>query len=102
MPIRVKKLTPIHAGEVLRTVLDDAGIAANALALALRIPANRLTAIINGQRSISAGTALRLARYFGTSAQMWMNLQSRYDLEAAEDTLGERIQAEVQPMSRAS
>jgi addiction module HigA family antidote len=68
----------------------------------LRIPANRLTEIINGKRGISADTAMRLARYFGTSAQMWMNLQSRYELEVAEDDLGERIAREVQPLRQAS
>jgi len=102
MPAKGKKLSPIHPGEVLKTVLDDAAITANALALALRIPANRLTEIVNGRRSISADTALRLARYFGTSAQMWMNLQAKYDLEAAEDSLAGRIDQEVQPMRRAS
>lgn len=98
----VKKRPPIHPGQVLKTVLEDAGISANALALALRIPANRLTEIINGRRSISAGTALRLGRYFGTSAEMWMNLQARYDLESAEDSLAVQIEAEVQPMRKAS
>ena len=87
---------------MLKTVLDDAGISANALALALRIPANRLTEIIKGRRSISADTALRLRRYFGTSAQMWMNLQAKYDLDSAEDTLADRIETEVQPMRKAS
>jgi len=96
------KRRPIHPGQVLKTVLEDAGISANALALALRIPANRLTEIVNGRRAISADTALRLARYFGTSAQMWMNLQSTFDLETAEDSLAERIESEVQPMRKAS
>ncbi len=102
MPTKAKKLPPVHPGQVLKTVLEDAGITANALALALRIPANRLTEIINGRRSLSADTALRLARFFGTSAQMWMNLQAKYDLESAEDALADRIETDVQPMSRAS
>lgn len=102
MAKREKKLPPIHPGEVLKTVLEDAGISANAVALALRVPANRLTEIINQRRSISADTALRLARYFGTSAQMWMNLQSKFDLEAAENALARRIEEEVRPMRRAS
>ncbi len=101
MPKRPKKLPPIHPGQALKNALEEAGLSANAVALALRIPANRLTGIINGQRSISADTALRLARYFGTSAQMWMNLQAKYDLEAAEDELGHRIEVEVQPRSAA-
>lgn len=96
MARKAKKLPPVHPGEVLKSVLEDAGVAANALALALRIPANRLTEIVNGRRSISADTALRLARYFGTSAQMWMNLQAKYDLESAEDELADRIETEVQ------
>jgi addiction module HigA family antidote len=102
MPTKVKKLQPVHPGQVLRTALKDAAITANALALALRIPANRLTEIVNGRRSISADTALRLARYFGTSAQMWMNLQARHDLDTAEDALADRIETEVQPMPKAS
>lgn len=102
MPTKVKKLRPIHPGQVLKTVLEDAGVTANSLALALRIPANRLTEIINGRRSISADTALRLACFFGTSAQMWMNLQAKYDLDIAEDALADRIKTEVQPMRKAS
>jgi len=96
------KLPPVHPGQVLTTILEDAGISANTLALALRVPANRLTEILNERRSISADTALRLARYFGTSAQMWMNLQARFDLETAEDSLAQRIESEVQPMRKAS
>jgi addiction module HigA family antidote len=100
MTKKTKRLSPIHPGEVLKTALDDAHLSANAVALALRIPANRLTEIINGKRSISADTAMRLGRYFGTSAQMWMNLQSRYDLEKAEAELSDRIASEVQPYQK--
>ncbi len=78
-------------------IFDEANLTANAVALALRIPANRLTEIINGKRSISADTAMRLGRYFGTSSQMWMNMQSQYELELAEAELSERIASEVQP-----
>ena len=99
---RVIKLPPIHPGEILKDELDELGLTANAMALALRIPANRLTEIINGKRGISPDTAMRLARYFGTSAQMWMNLQSHYELEVAEADLGERIAREVQPLRHAS
>jgi antitoxin HigA-1 len=102
MPTKIIKRPPIHPGQVLRTILEDAGISANALALALRIPANRLTEIMNGRRSLSADTALRLARYFGTSAQMWMNLQAKFDLDSAQDALADRIRIEVQPMRKAS
>lgn len=82
--------------------MEDASLSANAVALALRAPANRLTEILNGRRAITADTAMRLGRYFGTSAQMWTNLQARCDLEAAEEKLAERIEMEVQPMQRAS
>ena len=100
--ITIKKLPLLHPGEHLKSVLEDAGLSANALALALRVPANRLTEILNGRRAITADTAMRLGRYFGTSAQMWMNLQAKYDLEAAEEKLAERIEIEVQPIQRAS
>ena len=102
MTKKTKRLSPIYPGEVLKTVLDDAGLSANSVALALRIPANRLTEIINGKRSISADTALRLGRYFGTSSEMWMNLQSRYDLEVAEQALSERIESEVLPYQKSA
>ena len=97
-----QKLAPIHPGEVLKSVLHDAGVSANAAALALRIPANRLTEIINGRRSISADTAIRLGRYFGTSAQIWVNLQAHYDLEIAEDASAERIGREVHPLQKSA
>jgi addiction module HigA family antidote len=72
------------------------GLSGNKLALALRVPSGRVTAILNGKRSISAETALRLARHFGVSAQFWMNLQSRYDLALAEQEVGKRVAAEVE------
>ena len=97
MTIRLNETASDSSWQVLKMVLDDAQLSANAVALALRIPANRLTEIINGKRSISADTAMRLGRYFGTSSQMWMNLQSQYDLELAERELADRISAEVQP-----
>ena len=100
--ITAKKLPLLHPGEYLRSVLDDAGLSANEVALSLRVLANRLTEILNGRRAITADTAMRLGRYFGTSAQMWVNLQARYDLDAAEAALAERIEREVQPMRRAS
>lgn len=92
-----RKLPPIHPGEVLKSVLDDAGLNPHQTALALRIPANRLTAIIRGKRSISPDTAIRLGRFFGTSAEMWINLQARYDLQSAEDELSQKVADEVLP-----
>lgn len=96
-----KRLSPIHPGQVLQEILNEAGLTVNAAALALRVPANRIGAIIKGQRGITADTALRLARYFGTSAQMWMNLQATYDLAATEDSLRDQIEREVLPRSAA-
>lgn len=89
-----KKLAPIHPGEILKDEMEERGLSANALAHALRVPPNRVSAIVNGQRSITADTAHRLARYFGTSAEMWMNLQVDYDLEMANI---KRIHREVLP-----
>jgi addiction module HigA family antidote len=70
-------------------------LSANKLALALRVPSGRITSLVNGKRSVTPETALRLARYFGNSAQFWLNLQSRYDLATTEAEIGERIKAEV-------
>ena len=95
------RLHPLHPGEVLKEVLADAGLTVNALALALRVPANRIGGIVKGQRGITGDTALRLARYFGTSAQMWMNLQAKYDLAVAEEAAAARIKAEVRPRAAA-
>jgi antitoxin HigA-1 len=96
-----KRLAPIHPGEVLQDLLGEAGLTANALALALRVPANRVGGIVKGQRGITPDTALRLARYFGTSPEMWTNLQARYDLAVAEDALRARIDREVVPRNAA-
>jgi addiction module HigA family antidote len=96
-----KRLPPIHPGAVLQELLKEAGLTANALAIALRVPANRIGGILKGQRGITADTALRLARYFGTSAQLWINLQAKYDLAAAEDALRSRIEREVLPRNAA-
>lgn len=91
-------LPPVHPGETLRhEFLDPLGVTAHALALALRVPPNRITAILAGQRGVTAETALRLARHFGTSAGFWLNLQKTYDLEVAERADGARIRAEVMP-----
>lgn len=97
-----KKLPPIPPGEMLRDVLDAAGVTANAAALRMRIPNNRLSAILRGERSITADTALRLARLFGTSAEMWMNLQAKYDLEVAENELAARIAREVEALPKSA
>src|SRR4051812_30040847 len=74
---------PIHPGEILRDELDTLGLSANALAKTLQVPTNRVTAILNGERGITASTALRLARFFATSPEFWLNLQAQYDLKLA-------------------
>ena len=89
-------MAPIHPGRILKRELAARELSANKLALALRVPSGRITSILNGKRAISPDTALRLARYFGNSAQFWMNLQTRYDLTVAEGELGKRIEAEVE------
>ena len=95
-------LPPVHPGEVLRhEFLDPLDLTAHALALALRVPANRITAILAGERAVTADTALRLGRHFGTSAGFWLNLQKTYELEVAEREAGARIRAEVSPREAA-
>jgi addiction module HigA family antidote len=85
------RLRPIHPGEILREDLADIGISAAELARSLRVPTNRITRIINGQQSITADTALRLAHWFGTSAQYWLNLQHNHDLAVAERAIGRSV-----------
>lgn len=85
------KLRPIHPGEILKEDLADIGVTAAELARDLRVPANRITRIINGQQSITADTALRLAHWFGTGAQYWLNLQRNYDLAIAEADIGKDL-----------
>ncbi|MBF0133718.1 MAG: HigA family addiction module antidote protein [Magnetococcales bacterium] len=88
-------LPPIHPGEILAEEMEYLELSANALAQALGVPPNRITAILNGRRSITADTAIRLAHYFGTTAKFWMNLQSSYDLVIAERDRGEDISKKV-------
>jgi addiction module HigA family antidote len=97
-----KKLPPIHPGEVLlEEFLKPMDISQYRLSKDLGVPPRRINEIVHGKRSISANTALRLARYFGTSERFWMNLQSRYDLEVEKDRLGKRLLEEVHPKARA-
>jgi antitoxin HigA-1 len=85
--------TAIHPGEHLAEQLEELGLSASELARRLEVPPNRITAIINGQRAITGDTALRLAHFFGTSPQFWLNLQAGYDLRVAEEKVGKRIKA---------
>jgi addiction module HigA family antidote len=84
-----------HPGALLRAELDERGITANQLALALRVPANRITGILRGERSVTAETAVRLGRYLGTGAEFWMNLQAVHDISVIEVEKGHAIAAEV-------
>jgi antitoxin HigA-1 len=96
-----KKLPPIHPGDLLWDELQETGVSLNELARALRVPMNRISAIVNGKRAISVDTAMRLARYFGTAPQFWLNLQMAYDLELAEQGIGPQIEREVLPRTAA-
>ena len=93
-----KRLEPIHPGEVLREeFMVPLDLSTHALALALRVPATRIGDIVRGRRSITPDTALRLARYFGTSADLWLGLQAEYELRIARRDLGGQIERDVQP-----
>lgn len=98
MSKKENRLPPIHPGEILREdFLLPLGLSMNRLALDLRVPVTRIAEIVHERRGITADTALRLARYFNTSARFWLNLQAAYDLELAEDELAGAIEREVRP-----
>jgi addiction module HigA family antidote len=98
-----KLLPPIHPGETIREdVLEPLGMSVNRLAKALNVDAARLNEIVRGRRGISADTALRLARYLGTSAEFWIGLQADYDLRVARQLKLKKIEREVKPKSRAA
>jgi antitoxin HigA-1 len=86
-----KFLCVVHPGDILRDELEELGISARELARQLRIPANRITQILNGQRGITGDTALRLGHWFGTSPELWMNLQKTYELNLARKQVGEEV-----------
>ena len=92
-----KKMPPMHPGEILlEEFLESLKISQYRLAKGINVPARRINEIVHGKRSVTADTALRLARYFGTSERFWMNLQARYDLEVEKDRLGGRLAKEVE------
>ena len=96
------QLPPIHPGEILREeFLSPLGMSAHELALALRVPATRINDIVHEKRGITADTALRLSRYFGTTPRFWMNMQASYELEAAEDRMGRAVMRDVLPRTAA-
>lgn len=98
-----RDLPPVHPGEILlEEFLTPMGITRYRLAKSIGVPQRRIDEICAGKRSITADTALRLARFFGTDAQSWMNLQAEYDLEVAAGSLAERIEKEVKPFEDAA
>ncbi len=95
-----EKLPPIHPGEILREdFMRPLGLSMNKLALNLRVPVTRIAEIVHERRGITPDTALRLARYFNTSARFWLNLQAAYDLEVAQDELQRSIERDVRPLA---
>ena len=91
-----KKLPPVHPGEVLlEEFLEPMGLSQYRLAKDISVPPRRINEIVHGKRAITADTALRLARFFGTSEQFWLNLQTAYDLDMARERLGGRLEGEV-------
>jgi antitoxin HigA-1 len=103
MAKREKLLPPIHPGEILRAdFMEPLGLSMNRLALDLRVPVTRIAEIVHERRGITPDTALRLARYFNTSPGFWLNLQSAYDLEVAQDKLSRTIEREVRPSTFAA
>jgi addiction module HigA family antidote len=93
----VNKMRAIHPGEILKGELEELNLSANLFAKALGVPTNRITAILNEQRSITADTALRLARFFGSTPDFWMSLQSSYDVKVTWETAGNDIEKTVKP-----
>ena len=92
-------MRPIHPGEILREeYLRPLDMTPNALSIHLRVPASRINELVRERRAVTVDTALRLARYFNTTAQFWLNLQISYDLMVAERALGNKIQDEIQPL----
>lgn len=101
--MKKRDLPPVHPGEILlEDFLNPMGITRYRLAKSIGVPQRRIDEICAGKRAVTADTALRLARFFGTDAQSWMNLQAEYDLEVAEITLAPRIRQEVKPLNEAA
>jgi addiction module HigA family antidote len=101
--VAAKKIDPIHPSDVLLAdFLEPLGISQYRLAHSITVPPRRINEIVHGIRAVSADTALRLSRFFGNSAQFWLNLQSHYDLEVERDRLGRRLKDEVEVFAAAS
>ncbi len=100
---RVRKLPPIHPGEILlEEFIKPLGMSMNKLAEELHVPANRITQIVEGRRGVTGETALRLARYFGTSPELWLGMQKDYDLQVAQDRFEAEVRRQVRPRNKAA
>ncbi len=95
----IKKLAPIHPGKFLRELLQELSVSQTQLARSIGVSAMRVSHVVNGKRPVMAEMALRLSRCFGQTPQYWLNLQSRYDLDRAQDVMGSRIKSEVRPLA---
>ncbi len=96
-------MPPIHPGEILKEeFLEPLGLSQYRVAVDISVPPRRINEIVHGKRAISADTALRLARYFGTTDRFWLNLQTHYDLELQRDRLGKRLETEVRVLNRSN
>lgn len=96
-----KKIKPVHPGEILREeFMLPFGLSMNKMAMDLRVPVTRIADIVNEKRGITADTALRFARYFNNAPSFWMNLQTRYDLEVAEDEIAAKVERDVLPLQQ--
>ena len=95
------KMRPIHPGEILKEELNAIGLSANAFAAKLHVPANRITSILNYERAISPETAIRLAQFFSTTPEFWLNLQSAFDLKITLIKVGKKIAHDVEPFADA-
>jgi len=93
-----RRIAPVHPGVYLKELLGELGISQYRLGKDLNVPAMRISLVVNGKRPVTAELALRLGRYFGQDPRYWMNLQSRYDMDLAEDRLAEEVAREVDPL----
>ena len=96
-----ERILPVHPGVYLKELLNELTLSQYRLAKDIGVPAMRVSYVVNGKRPVTAELALRLGRYFGQSPRYWLNLQSRYDMDIAEDTLSDQVERQVQPLASA-
>jgi addiction module HigA family antidote len=94
-----KRISPVHPGAYLKELLDELAVSQYRLAKDIGVPAMRINYVVNGKRPVNAELALRLGRYFGQNPRYWLNLQSRYDIDSAEDTLSDQVARQVHPLT---